>query len=385
MCRLLLMTGIKDSELAAKFMKAAKIPMSVGNDMGIGYSAVKSNGDFFTERWHDNDMFMDRESVMTPEIIEQLKPFEKRLSKLKINYDFRGELADLAMTDIRTVTMHTRYATCGRDFMNTHPFVYGDTSLVHNGVINNDYSLNVNKISTCDSEAALQTYIQEGVATNFDNAQAWLDRLSGYWAFGILARDSSGRRIFDVVRNSASLYAANVEDLGLVIATTAGIIHSASLQTGLVAETPQLITANMLWRFDAVTGELLQKQQLRDSSLNNSYYSSWGGTTDQYEKVFGTAEVTKLPVSKPVEPVSETYEDVLELWDYVEDTNEPLIDRLDAYDKECNTRFTYMYESLPRDFRSVTWQKEDFFEVLDEIELAHSFYTSGAKGTPKVN
>ena len=164
MCRLLLMTGLKDSNLAEQFMREAKVPMSVGNNMGIGYSAVKSNGDFFTERWHENEKFMDRNTVRSAEVSKELERFKPMLSSytnIDQNYSLFG---DRDMSDMTTVTMHTRFATCGREFMNTHPFVDGDTSLVHNGVIYNASSLNLNKISTCDSEVALQAYINNNVA-----------------------------------------------------------------------------------------------------------------------------------------------------------------------------------------------------------------------------
>ena len=82
MCRLLMMSGITDPESAVQFMRYAKEPMSVGNNMGIGYTATKRNGEFFTERWHNNDQFFKRDVVINEDIMRQLKPFEKRLPNI---------------------------------------------------------------------------------------------------------------------------------------------------------------------------------------------------------------------------------------------------------------------------------------------------------------
>ena len=230
--------------------------MSVGNQMGIGYTAVKSDGEFFTERWHDNDKFFDRATVRSAAIEEELKKYKQYLSthtNIDQNYSLFGSPD---MNDIRTVTMHTRYATCGREFANTHPFVDGDTSLVHNGVISNALRMGLNKISTCDSEAALQSYINLNVGKEINNAQAWIDTLEGYWAFGVLSRDTDNNRILDIIRNDAWLYYSEVKGLGTVMATTEDIIRTSANMLGLEYSKPKVIKDNKLFRFNAVTGEL---------------------------------------------------------------------------------------------------------------------------------
>src|SRR5690606_5604014 len=109
------------------------------------------------------------------------------------------------LTKATSITMHTRYATTGTEFINTHPFIYNDVSLVHNGMIRNWEELKVNKISTCDSEAALQTYINQDVVNDINKTQDWANQLEGSYAFGVLAKDSSGKRILDVVKGSSYL------------------------------------------------------------------------------------------------------------------------------------------------------------------------------------
>lgn len=382
MCRLLLLTGLQRPELTAKFMEYAKVPMSYGNNMGIGYTAVKSDGEFFTERWHNNSQFFDRETVMTKEVIEQLQPFKARLGNLTENYSLYGQAPDFS--DVTSVTMHTRYATCGKEFENTHPFVYGDTSLVHNGVIDNAFQLDLNKISTCDSEAALQSYIKHGVAGNIENAQAWIDSLSGYWAFGIFARDASGRRVLDIIRNNASLYVSNIEGFGVAIATTADIITSSAARLSLNAPSPQLVKSNVLWRFDATTGVCLDKIELSDSKLNAAPRWGWSQKDEEeWEKITGEKKTSEVKLSVvPRSPegagTDDAHSEFIKFFDEVEDTESPLIDRLYMYDEFSNSNFGYWFETLPVEMRQASWQYDDFYDVLAEIEMAYGFYTEGA-------
>jgi predicted glutamine amidotransferase len=387
MCKLLIMTGLKNPELAVKMIQAAKNPMSVGNNMGIGFSAVKNDGEFFTERWHKNDMFMDTSKVLTPEIIQQLEPFKDRLPPLEQNYSLHG-VKDFS--NITSITMHTRYATCGREFFNTHPFVDQDHSLVHNGVIYNAHSLNLNKISTCDSEAALQSYINHGVAHDINNTQAWLDTLSGYWAFGIFSRDRNGNRILDVIRNDATLYATNIEGFGLVLATMPDIINSSAIVAGVdIQNQPELMKSNIMYRFNAVTGELITKLEVNDSKLNfkSNYYS-----TPDFEKVTGikSRTISSPTLIKEVEPIVEddfdtgfafhrslSYSmDMSMIVDIMQDTNIPLRDRLDIYDQEFQCDTGFMFDRLPSNWRDDAWQFQDLFDVAEEIETCYDVYSS---------
>ena len=412
MCRLLMMSGITDPESAVQFMQAAKEPMSVGNNMGIGYTATKRNGDFFTERWHNNDQFFKRDVVMTQDIIEKLKPFEKRLPKLAVNYSLQGEMEFSPMT---SVTMHTRYATCGREFMNTHPFVDGDFSLVHNGVISNSDDLKLNKISTCDSEAALQSYINLGINLDPSKAQDWLNTLEGYWAFGVFSRDANGRRILDIVRNSASLYATTVEGLGIVLATTAEIITSTAKKVGLeLSASPNLMTANTMFRLDATTGNVLDKFVLEDSKLNKTrtyYYGSdysnifgnsagtttngrasgWsGGSTDSKDDNYptkreGKGSVISMPTWKKQqgnevkEPQVNMQDDGLDFFEdefqQLDDSGIPMEERLLIWDELMEEDTHGMLYSLPLTMVPDYDDHSDFYETVDKIKESYDFYT----------
>lgn len=448
MCRLLLMTGIQNPELAEKFMKEAKVPMSWGNTHGLGYTATKKDGDFFTERWHNNDMLFNRVNVMDSETSEKLKEYRPKLPKgsLDIDYSLRGEMD---FSQVSSVTMHTRFATCGREFFNTHPFVDGDFSLVHNGVISNADSLKLNKISTCDSEAALQAYINNNVGVNIENAQSWLDLLAGYWAFGIFARDASGTRILDIIRNDAGLYYSEVDGLGKILATTQTIIENSCKELGLGYTKPTEIDPNTLFRFNATTGELMSSTKLKDSKLNKRWnsYGNYGGMSDkEYESVTGKKKEEASEKKQPkeykgritysdgsykilfkdggytlfdvngkvieygLEPEKKTQEQLTildggdlnqsenespnedetprtfasydELFTYLYDTNEPLLDRLIEYDAMFMTNHSEQFEALPKMAREDTWQFDMFDDVLEDINVVYCMYFDS---TPREN
>lgn len=410
MCRLLMMSGITDPESAIQFMRYAKEPMSIGNNMGIGYTATKRDGSFFTERWHNNDQFMKRDVVMTQDIIEKLKPFEKRLPKLEVNYSLHGVPEFSPMTSL---TMHTRYATCGREFMNTHPFVDDDFSLVHNGVISNSNELKLNKISTCDSEVALQAYKNLGVNLDPSKAQEWLDMLEGYWAFGIFSRDSQGRRILDIVRNSASLYATTVEGLGIVLATTPDIITSSAMKAGLeLSGAPNLMTSNKMFRLDATTGDVIAQFELKDSKLNSrrtSYYGTdytnifgtsgtttkstgWSGNSSNQDDYptkragAGQGSVISMPAYKGKsagngvsEPQINMQDDGLDFYEdefqQLDDTGIPMEERLLIWDELMEEDTHSQLYSLPLTMVPDYTDQSDFYEVVDAIKEAYDYYT----------
>lgn len=385
MCRLLIMSGITNTENAVKFMQEAKHPMSVGNNMGIGFSATKGNGDFFSERWHKNDQFFNREVTLTEDIIEKLKPFQKRLPNLDVNYSSNGEIE---FSDIKSMTLHTRYATCGREFINTHPFVDGDFSLVHNGVISNARQLKLNKISTCDSEVALQAYKDLGVNLDPSKAQAWIDMLEGYWAFGIFSRDASGKRILDIVRNDATLYATTVEGLGIVLATTPHIITETAEKLGLeTTGRPSLMTSNVMFRLDATTGNVLEKFELEDSVLNRtksswSYGADYTNITGKQAPVVSERKVLKMPESKKKEVKEpeinmednglDFYEDEFQQFD---DAGIPMEDRIMMYDDMFDDDIMQKLYRLPPAMVPDYTDNTDFYDVVEAIEEAYDFYT----------
>lgn len=419
MCKLLIMTGIAEGLVAEEFMRRMAVPMSRTNAHGIGYTAVGPDGELFSQRWLNNDHFFDRSNVMTPEIAEALKPYESRLPKgaLEMNY---SELGNIDFSNVRTVTMHTRFATCGREFANTHPFIEGDTSLIHNGSISNAFSsnyrkgLDVNKISTCDSEAALQTYLSQGVNLDTTQAKQWLDLLSGSWAFGILSRNAQGNRILDVIRGVSRLYYMEIDGIGKVFTTDDDDAKGVVKEMGLTfVKEPIFIATDEMYRYDAITGEFLQAVDIKPVyKYSGSEYSKSGGRkhTATANTTTSTSHNTKssqstgsntLNVKRPGEALLAFLDafrgdpdamsvmpdiftstsdiknlkiDFRKVKKYCNDTNFLLVERLDIFDLVFNSSFVEKYNTLPpvlKEYVRETDNRQGCKAARDQIDVLY--------------
>jgi len=407
------MTGITEGRVAEEFIQRMAIPMSRTNAHGIGYSAVASDGELFSERWLNNEQFFSTKDVMTPKIAKTLEAYANRLpaGALDLNYSRFGKLN---FEDVRTITMHTRFATCGREFANTHPFIYEDTSLIHNGTIRNAFTshystgLDVNKISTCDSEAALQTYLSQGVNLDTTKAKAWLDMLSGSWAFGILSRNAANNRVLDVVRGMSTLYYMEVDGLGKIFTTDDDDAKTVIKDMKLTfTKEPGLVKMDEMYRYDATTGEYLESVDIKPVYKSyGSDYSKTSGRTTTAGTGAGTTttsnsqsnKTSRFNVKKPGEAlmalvdalrddpnfmasmpdiftVNSTKEnlniDFRKVTKNCGDPSYPLLDRLDIFDMVYDRQYVAMYEKLStevREFVRQTDAREGFKSARKLIE-----------------
>lgn len=402
MCKIMVLKGIQNSAMALEFMKAVAPTMSIANTDGIGYSAINSKNKLFSEKWHNNKYFLDTDYVLDQKTLDELKialePFGTRIPKInmpELNYKSYG---DVTREDLRTVTMHTRFATCGKTFENTHPFIDHEMSLIHNGVISNHYVLGLNKVSTCDSENALQLYKNQdlNLQSNTENFQAFVDRLRGYWAFAFLAKDGDGNYMLDVVREGASLHWTLVPEMGedcVVFATTTEIIETGLKEIGLPPrEKIWVLSESNYHRFNAVTGEFIDNHILEESALNGSYYSYPNGYSKKWNNKKTETTKEDIKIVKEVEPTKETdlydgyqsdkseritekkfkeamqgISDDLTIESFY-DVDELLVDRLYNYDKLMGTSYGTTYEDIPVKVKLFmeTKEEEDYI-VFDHI------------------
>lgn len=374
MCKLLIMTGITEGLVAKEFMLRMSVPMSSSNNHGIGYAAVGPDGELFSERWLINKQFMDTKDVMTEEIAKEYAAIANRLPEGALDTNY-GAMGNIDFENVRSVTMHTRFATCGREFANTHPFIYNDTSLIHNGVITNAFSsysfkgLDVNKISTCDSEAALQTYLSQGVDNDTSKAKEWLDMLHGGYAFGILSRNQQGNRVLDVVRGRSFLYYMEIDGLGSVFTTNDDDAKKVVKEMNLTfTKEPFLLSMDQMFRYDALTGEMLENVDIKTK------YKSWsdkepktsgGSTTASRTSSSSTASETEGPIKN-----HRPGEMLLALVDSLRDDPDAMSLLPDIFtDKSTIT-------NLKIDFRKVKLltnnEKEPFMERLEIFDMVFS-------------
>lgn len=262
MCKVMMMAGVTNEtrEAAWRFVKEMAKEISPGNTDGCGYSAMSADGSIFGERWHINsEAFVNREmgppiSDFEGSLLESFRGAIKR-KESPIKYSKFGSLQFDAMT---AITLHTRFATSGKEFMNTHPFVVGNTSLIHNGVISNASQLEI-KQSTCDSEAILNLYVKHQVCNKPEAIQRVADKLQGYYACGVLTKSKAHGAVLDIFKcDSANLSAAYVKELNaMVFSTNVNDIKTVCTRLGFTVMHEFVFDADTLLRLDAITGEVI--------------------------------------------------------------------------------------------------------------------------------
>lgn len=272
MCKILVMPSIKaeTTDLAWKLAQKMGRKMSFGNADGLGYAAVNGEGELFGERWLKNfEAFSERVPIteLDRDILEGYAGFLHKDER----YNRFGVVSE---NNVRSLILHTRFATAGKEFFNTHPFVDKNTALIHNGVIGNVTKKDL-KISTCDSEKILREYLKNEVANNPRNMQKVATALEGYYACSVLATQKDGTPILDVFKcDSATLGAGYVRELGSVVITThvADLIEIAK-ELHLNVDSVYEVKSGVLLRFNAVTGSVIGAYKFRPNKIQ---YSSTG-------------------------------------------------------------------------------------------------------------
>lgn len=297
MCKIAIISGItpETKDKAWEFVKAMAKEMSdFQNRDGLGYAAVDGNGVMFGERWWTNSDAFSERNPLTELDRNILNAFNGMLGKT-ISYNNFGEgidFEDVEQTDLRSIILHTRLATSGKEFNNTHPFVINNTALIHNGIIRNADKLGL-KNSTCDSEAILVQYENENVRNSVANIQDVADKLEGYYACGIISKTDEGRMIVDVFKDkSASLSAFFIKELNTVVFATSELaVKSACRTLSFEIVSEYLVRAGCLVRFDALTGRVIETQRFNTVGPERfkkevevtppSSHSSWLGQHSQ--------------------------------------------------------------------------------------------------------
>lgn len=284
------MAGIDQDtqEKAWEFTKAMAKEMSFGNSDGLGYAAMGGDGELFGERWLNNKEAFSERNSLSPLEAEIISKHKGALSK-PVTYNRFGVVSD---NNMRSITLHTRMATSGKEFYNTHPFVLEDTSLIHNGVVD-DKKLTLLQ-STCDSEGILNEYIKLDVANDISKIQDLSDRLDGYYACMVLSKKKDGTPILDVFKDHrAELHAAWVKELNtLVISTSIRCIEDACKTLNFTIVSQFDVSPGYIWRYDALTGELLEVVQFDPFKAKREAKKSEKATTTTPTAGHGSTRAT---------------------------------------------------------------------------------------------
>jgi len=272
MCKLFMMAGINDDNRSDASDLIIEMAGIIGLSMrdGIGYAAVTTDGDLFGERWFKSeDAFDLREEPAVSKdeqyILDQYKDALTLIDKPKKYNTFGDEKKSIAELwgNVSAVTLHGRFATSAKEFRNTHPFIVNDTSLVHNGVIRNAFSLNRMKQSSCDSEVILNLYDEMLVSETPANIQAVVDELIGYYACGVFSRDSEGNRVLDIFKDqTANLSAAYIDELGvMVFVTNIDDLKRACDVLDLTIGSVYKVNSGILMRLNPVDGSVITMKE----------------------------------------------------------------------------------------------------------------------------
>lgn len=268
MCKVMMMAGVNDSnrKLAWEFTKQMAIQMTPGNNDGLGYAAITSDGELFGERWHQNsEAFISRPHADIPsdEEVSLVRKYDGMLGHTQkpVRYNKYGSVNEDSMV---AITLHTRLATSGKQFINTHPFVRGNTSLIHNGVISNADSLELIQ-STCDSEAILNLYVKHNVQNHMAGIQKVANKLSGYYACGVLTETKQFGPVLDIFKDTrARLSAAFIRDMGIMVfSTSIDDIETVCAKMGMEVAYKFTVSDGMLLRLSVLTGNPVATQKFK--------------------------------------------------------------------------------------------------------------------------
>lgn len=280
MCKVFMLAGIteENNSKAVALVKAMAKPMSFANKDGLGYSALDKEGNMFGERWHLNASAFTPVPVMpdTSHIDSLIAEFGEAVKydppRINSSYGEYNKFGDVDLSKMTAITLHTRMATSGKVFSNTHPFVdvEKDTSLIHNGIIRNDSDFKL-KLSTCDSEAILIAYLQQEVNLDPLNVQNMADLLTGYYACGVFSRDALGNRVMDIFKaNSARLSGAWIKELNTFAYSTSEYdIKEAAKEVGLTVGPIFELNDEWLIRLNYLTGKV---EYTVDFTQGSEYY-----------------------------------------------------------------------------------------------------------------
>jgi len=298
----MVMAGVNSSnrKLAWEFTKLMAVQMSPGNSDGIGYMAVTSDGELFGERWHNNsEAFNNRPVTDTPskEELTIANKYEGFLvsEKPPVRYNKFGVINEDSMS---AIALHTRMATSGKQFINTHPFVRGKTALIHNGVISNADDFKLIQ-STCDSEVILNEYVEKKVTNSPEKIQMVADKLEGYYACAVLTETKKYGYVMDIFKDSrARLSAAYIRDMGIMVfSTSIDDILTVCNKMGMEISYKYSVKDGILLRLSRLTGDPLLTQKFnavfkrpKKQEEKQSYLSSddgWNNYSSKYVNYTG--------------------------------------------------------------------------------------------------
>lgn len=263
MCKILSVIGINNVPVKrlSEFLRVASTVLSTDDKDGFGYAAVNSSG-LFGERWLNNrDAFRVRDN--TDYIARIMRELLGTVS-LPSTYNAFGNTEGFSTAT--SMLLHARKSTNTVNIENTHPFVIGESALIHNGVVS---AASVkNELSTCDSELIAQLYAKHGVGSVPDNIHSVAQDLSGWYACAVLSKTDSGY-IVDIFKDAkADLNYAQIPELGNAHVYSTSRVQLMKICKQLRFKTPHIfdVNHNTFIRFNALTGAVISAVEIKSSA-----------------------------------------------------------------------------------------------------------------------
>ncbi len=280
MCKVLIIPKVTDKtrDKAKEFIYKIAEKMSLGNNDGMGYAAVDNQGNLFGERWFYNREFYDIPKANVNSIVAKaLGSFatpSMSINLLEKDYSSFGDAPSL--DKMSAITLHARAATSAKVHSNTHPFVDKDTSLIHNGVIRNEDKFKL-KLSTCDSEAILISYLDNKV--NLDphkHLNVMSDSLIGYYVAALFTRDKEGKRVLDIIKaNNDNLFCSYVSDLDSLVFTSSKLnLEETCKELNFNYSAPAQLADGMFVRMIPGTNDSTDRYSFQPSKKFESTWSN---------------------------------------------------------------------------------------------------------------
>lgn len=269
MCKVFMVPGVKKQHVEKAWALTEKMApiMSRTDSDGFGYAAITAEGELFGERWLKNhDAF--KADVMSPGDKALVENLGEDIVEVTNNANSFG---DVVRANAVAIIAHARKATCSVSMENTHPFVDGGAALIHNGVISNHTEIlhGKSRLSSCDSEAILNEYLDYNVMNEPDQIDEVVQSLTGWYAAGVLTMGSmdngEAMPILDIFKETrADLYAMYVNELETFVFSTSKIALQEALKDLTWKENNIFKIKNDFFiRLNAVTGERIFSKGIR--------------------------------------------------------------------------------------------------------------------------
>lgn len=293
MCKLFMMIGITDSELAQKMVRVIQPDLCDKDPHGYGLVLWDGSPRHAPKvrKWRNPEEAYTRWDI---------DPVRERGLLPWIHGKPEYHEAGPEQGPLKVILSHSRYATCAKTLRNVHPFQRRrdgwESTLVHNGVVDSLYGeLDTEGSDACDSMGLLSEYQAAGTPDDLAKASGIAERLGGWAAFGVITRRTGRGKgsegFVDIGRSNAPLYVVQTH-VGLIFTTIAEFGLKAARRCGVDVTGSWGLDDDQILRFTP-DGRVIARSEMAIPSRWQEYTSKHGFVMgDFYEGSSGVRRST---------------------------------------------------------------------------------------------